>query len=61
MAGIFRFAQVAIKSSGKDAPSRKLKAERQWSSMYIDKSTLNPDVHGGERKKNASSSVAVLG
>ena len=35
MAGIPRFAQAAINSSGIDAPSRKLKAEREWSSMYI--------------------------
>jgi hypothetical protein len=26
---------MAIRSSGRDAPSRKLKAEREWSSMNI--------------------------
>src|SRR5882724_7451096 len=35
MAGMFRCAHVAIRSSGRVVPSRKLKAEREWSSMNI--------------------------
>src|SRR6266436_1673886 len=36
MAGMPKSAQVAIRSSGSEAPSRKLKAERALSSMYPD-------------------------
>jgi hypothetical protein len=39
MAGIPRFEHTAISSSGIEAPSRKLNAEREWSSMYISKSS----------------------
>src|SRR5271155_5515000 len=35
IAGIPRFAHAAIRSSGIEAPSRKLKAEREWNSTYI--------------------------
>jgi hypothetical protein len=34
MAGMLNRAHVAINSSGKEDPSRKLKAERAWSSTY---------------------------
>ena len=34
MAGMSCFAHVAIRFSGREAPSRKLNAERAWSSMY---------------------------
>src|SRR5947207_9645416 len=35
MAGISRCEQISASPSGRDAPSRKLKAEREWSSTYI--------------------------
>src|SRR6266849_5091129 len=35
---MFSSAHLAIKLSGRDEPSRKLKAEREWSSMYIGRS-----------------------
>ncbi len=35
IAGIPRLAHTAISSSGIEAPSRKLNAEREWSSTYI--------------------------
>src|ERR1019366_5837070 len=35
IAGIPRFAHTAINSSGVEVPSRKLNAEREWSSTYI--------------------------
>src|SRR5882757_8742317 len=34
IAGISRSAACCIRNSGRDAPSRKLKAERAWSSTY---------------------------
>ncbi len=41
IAGIPRFAHTAISSSGTEAPSRKLKAEREWSSTYIGSPALS--------------------
>src|ERR1700680_4422584 len=35
MDGMFRWAHMAIRSSGREAPSRKLKAEREWSSINM--------------------------
>ena len=40
MAGIWCEWQESANSSGTEAPSRKLKAEREWSSMYIAASVI---------------------
>src|SRR5580692_8492109 len=42
-----RFAAVPMRVSGREAPSRKLKAEREWSSKYIKPS---PQRHRGTEK-----------
>src|SRR5580693_2200731 len=44
-------AHPAIKASGFEAPSRKLKAERAWSSMYISRTLPAPTTFPGERRR----------
>src|SRR5258708_28850655 len=51
MAGMWSWAQTAASSSGMEAPSRKLKAERAWSSMYI-RTVLKPFTTEAQRKTN---------
>jgi hypothetical protein len=41
-------AQAAIKFSGREAPSRKLKAEREWSSIYMKKRSAFSTQHSGK-------------
>ena len=46
MAGRFRRAQASMRSSGTEAPSRKLNADRAWSSMYIAGGCLSRPLAG---------------
>src|SRR5579859_2214502 len=60
MAGMLKSAQAPASSSGTEAPSRKLKAERAWSSTYIAR-VSSPRRHGAKGEKRGGPHCVVSG